>query len=368
MAAMSELPLLHLQGSPYRQGVQHGRQLRSRIANNVEVYRSRMLTSGLKESELAERSQTYLRLFTERDAAYRAVMDGIAEGSGQALLDIALLNARYELLYSAWSEFGKPTAESIRGECTSFGGRDAFEGGGVQLGQNWDWFTGVEGALLQWKSGETTVLGFTEAGVAGAKIGLNSAGVGLCVNGLGASADDWRIDSVPFHLRTRRILQSTSLEQAVGHAAAPRPACSANFFVGSVEGGVATVETSPLGSRVIYQDGSAPLVHANHFRSPEALGVHQSWLETGRVSTYHRCERMEALLEKETTPVSAERLRAAMRDHDGGPLAVCRHPVESDPVELRTHTALAVHLELDARRFHYTWGPPCESEFTTVAL
>ncbi|GAB3654528.1 C45 family peptidase [Glycomyces tarimensis] len=366
---MSELPLLHLQGSPYRQGVQHGRQLRSQIADNIDLYRSRMLTSGLSEEGLVERSQHYLGMFTREDAAYRAIMDGIAEGSGQAILDIALLNARYELLYSAWSEFGKPTAESIRSECTSFGGAEgAFAGSAVQIGQNWDWFTGVEGALLQWKSGDTTVLGFTEAGVAGAKIGLNSAGIGLCVNGLGASADDWKIESVPFHLRTWRILQAGSFQRAVGHAVAPRPGCSANFFIGGVGSGVATVETAPLGSRVIYQAGSEPLVHANHFRDPEALGVHQSWLETGRVSTYHRCERMETLLEKEPGPVSVERLYAAMRDHDGGPLAICRHPVASDPVELRTHTALAVRMELDAGRLNYTWGPPCESEFATVSI
>jgi len=367
MAGMT-LPLLHLQGSPYRQGVQHGEQLRDKIATNVAVYRSRMLTSGLEESLLAERSQRYLGLFTREDADYRAMMDGIADGSGQNLLDIALLNARYELLYSAWSEFGRPTVDSIRSECTSFGGSDGtFSSSGTQIGQNWDWFTGVEGALLQWKHGDTTVLGFTEAGVAGAKIGLNSAGIGLCVNGLGASVDDWRIDSAPFHLRTWRILQSASFAEAVGHAVAPRPACSANFFIGSASSGVATVETSPLGSRVIYESGDGPLVHTNHFRDPEALGVHQSWLESGRVSTYHRCERMETLLDKES-PVSAERLYAAMRDHDGGPLALCRHPVETDPVELQTHTAFAAHLELDEKRFSYTWGPPCESEFTTVAL
>ncbi|GAB4002848.1 hypothetical protein GCM10029992_42250 [Glycomyces albus] len=109
------------------------------------------------------------------------------------------------------------------------------------------------------------------------------------------------------------------------------------------------------------------MVHANHFRDPEALGVFESWLQSGRVSTFHRCERMETLLAKEV-PVSVERLHSAMRDHDGGPIAICRHPVESDPEELRTQTALAVHLELDSQRFSYTWGPPCESEFTTVAL
>ncbi|WP_158299697.1 C45 family autoproteolytic acyltransferase/hydolase [Glycomyces paridis] len=365
---MTELPLLHLHGSPYRQGVQHGEQLREAIAGNVAVYRSRMLTAGLSEADLAERSRRYLGLFTREDALYRAIMDGIADGSGQNLLDIALLNARYELLYSAWSEFGRPTAEGLRSECTSFGGADGvFAAGGTQIGQNWDWFTGVEGALLQWKHGDTTVIGFTEAGVAGAKIGLNSAGIGLCINGLGASVDDWRIDSVPFHLRTWRILQSGTLPEAIGHALAPRPSCSANFFMGSAAAGVATVETSPGGSRVIYQDGTAPLVHANHFRDPDLLGVHQSWLETGRVSTYHRCERMETLL-AEQSPLTAEHLHAAMRDHVGGPIGLCRHPVETDPVELQTHTALAAHLDLDAGRFSYTWGPPCESEFTTVSL
>ncbi|MEU6859341.1 C45 family peptidase [Glycomyces sp. NPDC046736] len=362
------LPLLHLQGSPYRQGVQHGERLRDQIAANIAVYRSRMLTSGMTEEGLAERAQRYLGVFTREDADYRATMDGIAEGAGQHLLDITLLNARYELLYSAWSEFGRPTIEGLRSECTAFGGADGvFATGGAKIGQNWDWFTGVEGALLQWKHGETTVLGFTEAGVAGAKIGLNSAGIGLCVNGLGASADDWKIESTPFHLRTWRILQSETLPEAVGHATAPRPACSSNFFIGSAEAGVATVETSPLGSRVIYQDGDAPLVHANHFRNPDALGVYQSWLETGRVSTYHRCERMEKLLH-EAGPLTTEQLHAAMRDHDGGPIAICRHPVESDPEELRTHTALAAILELDAGRFSYTWGPPCESEFTTVSI
>lgn len=365
---MTSLPLLHLEGGPLERGLQHGEALREAIRTNVAVYRSRMLTSGVPKEELAERSQRFLEQFTRYDPDYRATMDGIAEGSGQDLLDIVLLNARYELLYSAWSEFGRPTVDSIRSECTSFGGSDGvFTSGGTQIGQNWDWFTGVEGALLQWEHGDTTVIGFTEAGVAGAKIGLNSHGIGLCINGLGASADDWRLDTVPFHLRAQRVLESSSLGEAVGHALAPRPACSANFFMGSAADGVLTVETSPLGSRVIYEDGAAPLVHANHFRDPAALGVYESWLETGRVSTYHRCDRMETLLAKES-PVSRERLYAAMRDHEGGPLGLCRHPVETDPVELQTHTAFAAHLELDAKRFSYTWGPPCESEFATVSL
>ena len=69
-----------------------------------------------------------------------------------------------------------------------------------------------------------------------------------------------------------------------------------------------------------------------------------------------------------TAAPALDSFQQSVVDHEGGPLGLCRHPVETDPVELQTHTAFAAHLELDAKRFSYTWGPPCESEFATVSL
>ncbi|QSB06660.1 C45 family autoproteolytic acyltransferase/hydolase [Natronoglycomyces albus] len=371
---MTSLPLLNLDGSPYRQGLQHGERLAEEIAANIALYRNRMITAGLTEAQLTERAQVFLRRFTHYDASYRASMDGIAAGSKQSILDITLVNARYELLYSAWSEFGHPAVQYMKshqpdlGECTSFGGAaTTFSDVDVRIGQNWDWFLGAHCALLRWRKDNLTVLGFTEAGIVGPKLGMNSAGIGLGLNGLGCSADSWQEESVPVHLRTWRILRSTKPGEAIGHATTPRPTVSSNFFIGSTDGTVATVEASPRGCRVIYQDGTTPLVHANHFLHPEGLGVDQSWLKDTAGSTFHRQKRLQALLE-ETSPVTLEKLQASLRDHDGEALSVCRHPEQALPEEFRTHTAFSAILDLSAGRFHYTYGPPCESQYQILEV
>ena len=362
---MAELPLVRLTGSPLDRGRQHGEALRDRVADNVALYTERMRhDAGLSADDIAERADRYLAVFTAADPDYRETMVGIAEGSGRSLRDIAMLNARFELLYSAWSAAGSPHSAD---ECTGFGATRARTVDGAQrIGQNWDWFPGVRGGLLAWRDAELSVLAYTEAGIAGAKIGVNSAGIGLCVNGLSSQADDWRRDGLPFHLRTGRILRSRSLTEAVAHASVDAPSCSANFLIGSAADGVTDVESSPLGSRRLVADDDAVLVHANHFVDPDALGVVERH-RTVPITTFSRAERLSALLNA-TPTVSTEDIAAALRDHEGGQLAVCRHPDPAKPEHLRTHTAFSAIIDLDAGSLSYTDGPPCESGFTTVEL
>lgn len=362
---MPELPLIPLSGTPLERGRQHGAALTDRIAGNVALYSRRLRhDAGLTEAEIAERVELYLDVFTTASPDYRAMMEGIAEASGQSLADITMLNARFEILYSAWSRIG--TAADT-GECTGFGAPSGTTADGhVWIGQNWDWFPDVKGALLTWQDEDVKVLAYTEAGIAGAKIGLNSAGIGLCVNGLGCEDDDWKRGGLPFHLRTKRILGSGSLTEAVGVASLDPPSCSANFLIGSASHGVSDVESSPVGARRIDADTDRVLVHANHFTDPEALGVVQHF-RTKPVTTYHRAQRLDSLLNA-GGPVTAQRVETSLRDHTGTELALCRHPVESKPEHLRIHTALAVRIDLQAQTLSYTDGPPCESEFTTVAL
>src|SRR5207245_10236706 len=73
---------------------------------------------------------------------------------------------------------------------------------------------------------------FTEAGIVGGKIGMNSAGLGLVINGLLSSRDDWTRLRTPFHVRTWRILHSRTLCEAVRVITAAERACSANFLLG----------------------------------------------------------------------------------------------------------------------------------------
>ncbi|ADD42534.1 C45 family autoproteolytic acyltransferase/hydolase [Stackebrandtia nassauensis] len=360
---MPQLPLVSLSGTPRERGRQHGAALSDRIADNVALYSRRLRhDAGLSEADIAERVSLYLDVFTTASPDYRATMEGIAEASGQSLADIAMLNARFEILYSAWSQL----SATVDGECTGFGApASATPDGHVWIGQNWDWFPDVRGALLTWTDDDVKVLAYTEAGIAGAKIGVNSAGIGLCVNGLGCEDDDWKRGGLPFHLRTSRILNSRSLTEAIAIASLDAPSCSANFLIGSATKGIADVESSPVGARRLTPDNGQVLVHANHFTDPEALGIVQHFRSTP-VTTFHRAERLDALLNG--AKLSTEHVETSLRDHEGGELAVCRHPVETKPEHLRTHTALSVLIDLEERTLRYTDGPPCESEFTTVAL
>lgn len=104
---MPELPIVSLSGTPRERGRQHGAALSDRIADNVALYTRRLRhDAGLTEAEVAERVELYLDVYTTASPDYRATMEGIAEASGQSLADIAMLNARFEILYSAWSRIG----------------------------------------------------------------------------------------------------------------------------------------------------------------------------------------------------------------------------------------------------------------------
>ncbi|MGH8882529.1 MAG: C45 family autoproteolytic acyltransferase/hydrolase [Stackebrandtia sp.] len=361
---MPQLPVVHLSGSPNERGRQHGAALSDRIAANVALYSRRLRhDAGLSEADIAERVALYLDVFTTASPDYRATMEGIAEASGQSLADITMLNARFEILYSAWSNIGT----TVDGECTGYGAPASTTADGrVWIGQNWDWFPDIKGALVTWRDDDVTALAFTEAGIAGAKIGLNSAGIGLCVNGLGCEDDDWKRGGLPFHLRTARILASSTLTEAIGVASLDAPSCSANFLIGSATDGVVDVESSPIGSRRITAEADRVLVHANHFTDADALGVVQRF-RSQPVTTFRRAQRLEELLDH-TRPLTSAHIETALRDHDGEELGLCRRPVERKPEHLRIHTAFSVLLDLAAGTLSYTDGPPCESDYSTVSL
>lgn len=362
---MSQLPIVTLQGSAWDRGQTHGQHLAPQVAANIAIYRDRMRQdAGLSDAQIAHRCQFYLDVFTELDPDYRAAMDGIAAGSGQSLQDIAMLNARFELLYSAWSEAG--AARDVD-ECTAFGIRRTLSSdNAVRIGQNWDWFPGINGALLMWADDDLTTVAYTEAGVAGAKIGLNSAGIGLCVNGLSSNLDDWERGGVPYHLRTSRILGSRSLNEAIGHASVDPPACSANYLIGSSTGEIVDIESSPAGANRLTADDVRVMVHANHFVDPDALRITQRW-NSSPITTFHRAQRLEKLMEAQHQVAHGD-IEAALADHEGGILGLCRHPDAQKPPHLRTHTAFSAIIDLDALTMHYTQGPPCESGYERVGL
>lgn len=370
--------LVRAAGTPFEIGLRVGRAVADLVAHNLEAYFRRFADEvQLDWPEVLHRAGLCWQAVRDQSPEFAAMVEGIAEGAGQPVLDLAALNLRYELLYAEYSRHGQlelGSAPMPAGECTAFAVLpETSEGGHLWLGQNWDWIPQVAGVLVHvTRPDGMRILCFTEAGVAGGKIGLNSAGVGLVINGLLSHQDDWSRQGRPFHVRAWEVLCSRTLEDAVTAATRGRRACSANFLIGQATGpGAGTavdVETAPEGV-CTYDPTRGVLAHANHFLDPDRLGIWQPIVEEKR-STYHRCDRMERLLHQAVArgPVDEAALRQILRDHDGQPDSICRHPNPALPAAERYQTVASLLMDLHAGRMLAAAGPPCEHEHREYAV
>jgi isopenicillin-N N-acyltransferase like protein len=264
----------------------------------------------------------------------REELAGMAAGAGVDLHALLAVNARTELLAGA----------APHSECS-------VAGGGALLAQNWDWHPDLAASTLVWvvrrPGGWFATL--TEAGIL-AKIGLNSSGLGVCLNLLECSADGG-LDGEPIHLLLRRVLAScSSLEEALDLLCGARVAASSAVTV-AVPGEVATVELSPGGPNVV-RGG----FHTNHFLVAPPAG-RDTGLEDPLSSSELRLD-----------VVRREPLRDALRSHEGHPIGVCRHVDDSLPWEERTATLASVVMDLAAPSLRVAFGQPCTAAYEDIPL
>ncbi len=360
------LPLIRLSGSPYEQGVQHGRALQSQIAQNLAIYFNRFEREAkLPAAAVLARAHQYATAIAVSDPEYYAGMQGIAAGSGCDLAQIAALNVRYELLYY---QFGQnATAIRVPDGCTAFAvSPTASANGHLVIGENWDWIPEVRGALLHTtEPNGLQTLGFTEAGIFGAKIGLNSAGIGLLVNGMTTTEDDWARLSQPFHARCRAVLRSADFHQAIAIIEVAPRACAANFLIAQTPDQIVNIEAAPQQVQQWHPE-AGHLCHTNHFLEPRTLGVYEPEIERGPDSQ-DRLLRMNTLLAT-PQPLTIPRLMDALRDAQGVPDAICRHPNTADPPEERYATVVSVLMDLTAQTLWISDGPPDQAPYTQITL
>lgn len=371
---MSELQVIGLQGSPAEVGYLQGRQIADLIAHNLAVYFDRFQREvQLSPDVVRERALRYLQVIDDADRDYGAAMRGVAEGSRLPLADIAVLNARYELIYSQYAAINQEKSVHVpAGGCTAFAVTpDVSADAHLWLGQNWDWFPQVRGVILRLRRPDgLTVAAFTEAGIVGGKIGINSVGMGLVINGLLSNRDDWTRLGTPFHVRTWRILQAQTLSDAITTITSEGRACSANFLLGQANGRaeVVDIEAAPHAACTLFPTDGL-LVHSNHFFDPEALGVWQPLAEE-ETSTLQRAARMHHLLNagRDAGTLHAKGLMEILRDHIGHPDAVCRHPNPGLPEEERVATVVSILEDLTAHRLYVAGGTPCQASYQEIHL
>ena len=366
---MSAIACLTVTGDAHACGLAHGTRFAREIAENIETYLRRFAASCLARDQALVEGRRWLAAIAKTNPAYAEEMRGIAEGCAGDETAIALLNARYELVFGL---FGKEARQELLAAgadgCTTFGLLpEVTADRHTWLGQNWDWLEGVHGRTFVLRVERTHAPSFvclTEAGIAGGKMGVNECGIGLVENGLASSRDGRNPYSKPFHVRCREVLDAQSLDEALAAVGDGPRTASANFVIGQSGGTIIDVETSPdHASRIHPQAGI--VTHSNHFLSE---GHGESLLEKISPNTLYRADGMRNLLASAPGGISFDHMRRAATDHFGAPYAICRHPDPTQPEAKRTMTVGAVLIDLDARTMHVANGPPCSNEYVAFTV
>lgn len=359
------LPLIKLRGTPFEQGQSHGEQLRSQVHHNLQVYVDRFLREGgVPRQEVMERARRYAQSIAVSSRAYYDGMRGIALGAGLSLEEITALNVRYEILYY---QYALKQMKLARDGCTAFALLPAKSANGnLWLGQNWDWIPDVRGAILHTTHQEgMQTLAFTEAGIFGGKIGMNSVGLGLAINGITTTADDWQRLSTPFHVRCYQILLQKNVPAARDVIANEPRACSANFLIAAIPDQAIDIEAAPDALNITAPQQHC-LVHTNHFLAPEALGVEEPPDENRRFSCLRR-DRLIGFL-RQGHAIDRAQLQHWLQDHTNAPRSICRHENPDAPVDEQYRTVTSIVMDLAARTMWATAGPPCQYSYASYAL
>lgn len=356
------LPILHLQGTPYEQGIAHGQQLKDRILNNLDVYFERFAKEvGLSRGQVLDCAAQFLAALPRQNAEYYEGVKGIAQGAGVELAALAALNVRYEILYY---QFG---VQAMADGCTAFVVLpEASADGHLRLGQNWDWIPQVQGAVIHSTEPDGfKVAGFTEAGIFGRKIGLNSAGLGLVINGMTSTDDNWHRVQKPFHVRCHEILKSKSMDEATHVVTGQQRTCAANFMIAQAPDQAVDLEAAPAEVGRLYCT-QGRMAHTNHFLEPKPLGIKEPPMDN-RPHSKERQARMTWLLHAKKQ-LACKDLKGFLADRQGFPYSINRHEDPNLPAQERYTTVTSVIMDLHAGEIQLTDGPPDLSAYQKVTL
>jgi isopenicillin-N N-acyltransferase-like protein len=342
------------ESSAQERGHAFGRAHADRVENTLSAY-TRLFAElhGIGEGQIGALGEVVGRRLGEDAPELREEIEGIAAGAGVDELALFAANARTEIL-----------AGAARPECSAIGLLpEITSDGSTILAQNWDWHPDLTESRVVWRVENPDGSWFvtlTEAGLL-AKIGLNSRGLGVCLNIL-TTTREGGVGGLPIHVLLRLLLQGCeNLSSALRLLLNADVTASSCFNVGFADGGGAlvSVEVSPGGTAVIWPKRGL-LLHTNHFlRQPPGADdrMRREWPDT--LVRYNELERRVA----SAPPSSVSAVADLLRSHFNGPIAICCHDAENSRYGDRQATLASVVLDLTNRRLLITDGAPCSASY-----
>jgi isopenicillin-N N-acyltransferase like protein len=344
---------------PADRGRAFGRANAAAVANTIHSYRRQFRELGVIDAAMVRQAgQDVGNLLSERWPFLSEEIAGIAAGAGQDEVELLAINARTEVLSNAYAL-----------ECSTIAAVPPAADGTVLLGQNWDWHPTADASRVVWVVEDAYGRSFatlTEAGIL-AKIGLNSDGMGCCLNMLRSRHDGGRVGT-PIHVLLRLILQCCGdLDEALALLRAEHTSASSCITVGYAGPGAAgavAFEEAPRGPFELNPDDRGVILHTNNFVTPEGRKVDAS---LAIANSEVRLGTLDRLVERHGA-LDLERMIAIFSSHDNEPDMVCRHPDPSIEWLLQGATLSTVVMDLRAGRMLVSDGVPCEGRFEEIDL
>jgi isopenicillin-N N-acyltransferase-like protein len=362
---MTEIPVAILEGeTAYDRGRVHGEAFADDIRENIDTYLERFEHNGIDETTARESAAQFVPIIENANEAYAEGMRGVADGSDLPLEDVALINVRYEILFTAFSDQTtddpSDAPEPDPDGCTAFGvQQEATADGHPYIGQNWDWIPQVNTFLMDIRRPDKpNALSLTEAGLVGGKFGMNEHGIGYVVNGLVSPEDGNDPYRTPSHLSHLELLDATRLSEAIGVIIGSDSPCSGNVLLGHPTGEMIDIESTPEDAYYLYPEDGV-LTHANHFESESGRGSFE------QLAPHSLCRgpRMRRLLTRDAGNITEDSLKTVLRDHFNEPSSICSHIDSELPDHEIGHTNASVIMDLENRRMLLTHGPPCKTDY-----
>lgn len=335
-------------GTPARPR-EFGRAWSPEIRTAIDAYLRHFELVGIAPEQARATGVAAHEALTRWSPVLATELEQIAAGAGLRLPDVAVLNARTEILAT------KPATTD--GECST-----AVRTGPAPVAfQTWDWNPELTPAAAVWhyrSDAGRRVSTFTEPGML-AKIGVSDAGLGVLFNILHHKADGGG-SGVPVHAIARRILdEARTVEDAVDIARpAPASASSAITVVTrQPDSDAVTLEITPSGVGVVRRREDGWLLHTNHLLDPD-LAVGDTSPATS--TTQARLAHLQSVAGPTVDGDSLAAVAASLCGADAASAPISVLDDESLPRHERRRTMLSVRLDLDAGTLDYWPGPPSE--------
>jgi isopenicillin-N N-acyltransferase like protein len=351
------IPIVISKGDPFTRGQHLGNREAGRVRQASMAYMAlfKQLSSMSRDDVFSE-VERFLPTINAYAPHLLEEMRGIAKGSACDLHEIVAINMRTELMYGLKQPL----------ECTAVGVTPtASADKHIRLAQNWDWHPSLTGAIVLWviqRDDGPDVITLTEAGMVG-KIGINAAGLAMCVNLL-KSDTDYKGPAVPMHIILRNVLENAhSVAEAISLIKGAERCTSCHHLVADRSGSLAGIEATPAGKHVLYPDQGV-ITHTNHCVDTALFAQDKGARENSE--TVARGERAHTLAEER--PIDENYLRSILSDHATSPDSICLHNLPELPFEMQGESIASIIFDLTASTLDLANGPPCQHNYRRLDL